>query len=76
MVDQVIHRIDALLHSEVELVVQSAQLLSNLARSQQVWGTLDAHGEGVQGVVAVVGVLGLLQVSAASSQVSMGIVGC
>ena len=65
MVDEVIHRVNALLHCEVELVVQSAQLLCNFARRQQVWGPLDAHRKGVQGVVTVVGILGLLQVSAA-----------
>ena len=67
VVDEVIHGVNALLHSEVELVVQGAQLLSHLACRQQVWGPLYADRERVQGVLAVIGVLGLLQVSAAGS---------
>ena len=66
MPDEVPQGIDTLLHSEVELVMVSAQMLRHAACCQQVWGPLNADAEGVQPLVGAVCVLGLLQMPAAA----------
>lgn len=47
MPDKVAQGVDTLLDSEGELVVQGAQVASDLARGDKVRGALQADGEGV-----------------------------
>jgi hypothetical protein len=44
--DEVVQRVDALLHCEGELVVDGAQELRHLAGSNQVGGACGGRGEG------------------------------
>ena len=62
--DEVLQRVQALLHREGELVVDSAQELGHAPRRDQVRRPAQADAERVQLVLPVVRVLRLLQVPA------------
>lgn len=69
MVDEVIHSVNALLYSEVKLMVNGAQLLSNLSGSYEVWSAFYSNAEGVKGMRPVKGILSFLKMPAASAAV-------
>ena len=57
-------RIDALIHSEGELVMLRAQEVCHLPCGQQVWRALNSNAESVQSMLCIKGILGLLHVPA------------
>ena len=64
MVYEVIDSINALLNSEVELMMNGAQLLSNFPGSYEVWSALYANAESVQRMRSVEGILGFFEMPA------------
>ena len=64
MVHQVIYSVNAFLNSKVKLMVDSAQLLSNISGSYEVRSAFNANTEGVQRVCPVKGILSVFQMPA------------
>ena len=64
MVDEVVDSINALFNSEVELMVNGAQLLSDFPGSYEIRSTLYADAESVQRMRSVKGVLGFFEMPA------------
>ena len=64
MVYEVIDSVNALLNSEVELMMNGAQLLSNFPGSYEVRSALYADAESVQRMRSVKGILGFFEMPA------------